>query len=143
MKSWLVTVVMAMAVAAAASARTQDAVPKEMQPLQGTWVVTQINGDAAPSENQTALVIAGSKYSETVDGTVDETGLFKVDASKTPMTVDLVIQEGDDAGKTQLGVFDVKGDTMRLLLNTAGATVRPTSLEKPDGELFIVAQRRK
>jgi uncharacterized protein (TIGR03067 family) len=74
---------------------------------------------------------------------VDETGLFKVDASKTPMTVDLIIQEGDAAGKTQLGIFDVKGDTLRLLLNTAGATVRPTSLEKADGELFIVAQKKK
>jgi uncharacterized protein (TIGR03067 family) len=141
MKNWLVIVVMSLTVAAAASARTQDAVPKEMQPLQGTWVMTQLNGDPAPGD--TALVIAGSKYSETVNGTVDETGLFKVDASKTPMTVDLIIQEGDDAGKTQLGIFDVKGDTMRLLLNTAGATVRPTSLEKPDGELFVVAQRRK
>jgi|SRR5579864_8452123 len=141
MKGWLVTVVLCMTLAAAASARTQDAVPKEMQPLQGTWVMTQVNGDPAPGD--TALVIAGSKYSETVDGTVDETGLFKVDASKTPMTVDLIIQEGDAAGKTQLGIVDVKGDTMRLLLNTAGATVRPTSLEKPDGELFIVAQRKK
>jgi uncharacterized protein (TIGR03067 family) len=141
MKRWLVTVVMLGTVAAAVSARMQDAVPKAMEPLQGTWVMTQINGD--PATGDTALVIAGSKYSETVDGTVDETGLFKVDASKTPMTVDLIIQEGDAAGKTQLGIFDVKGDTLRLLLNTAGATVRPTSLEKADGELFIVAQRKK
>jgi uncharacterized protein (TIGR03067 family) len=141
MKGWLVTVVSSMALAAAVSARTQDAVPKEMQPLQGTWVMTQINGDPAPGDM--ALVISGLKYSETVDGTVDETGLFKVDASKTPMTVDLIIQAGDAAGKTQLGIFDVKGDTLRLLLNAEGATVRPTSLEKADGELFIVAQRKK
>ena len=141
MRGWLAPVVMSVTVVAAVSARTQDAVPKEMQPLQGTWVVTQINGDSAPGD--TALVISGLKYSETVDGTVDETGLFKVDASKTPMTVDLIIQEGGDAGKTQLGIFDVKGDTMRLLLNIAGSTVRPTSLEKGDGELFIVAQKKK
>jgi uncharacterized protein (TIGR03067 family) len=141
MKSWLVTVVLSMTLAAAVFARTQDAVPKEMAPLQGTWVMTQVNGDPTPGD--TALVISGSKYSETVAGTVDETGLFKVDASKTPMTVDLIIQEGDAAGKTQLGIFDVKGDTLRLLLNTAGATVRPTSLEKADGELFIVAQKKK
>jgi uncharacterized protein (TIGR03067 family) len=141
MRGWLVTVVLSTTVAAAAFARTQDAVPKEMQPLQGTWVMTQLNGDPTPGD--TALVIVGSKYSETVEGTTDETGLFKVDASKTPMTVDLIIQEGNDAGKTQLGIVEVKGDTMRLLLNAAGATVRPTSLEKADGELFIVAQRKK
>jgi uncharacterized protein (TIGR03067 family) len=141
MKRWLVTVVMSVTVAAAVSARRQDAVPKEMQPLQGTWAVTQVNGDAAPGD--IALIISGSKYSEAVDGAVDETGLFKVDASKAPMTVDLIIQTGEAAGKTQLGIIDVKGETMRLLLNTAGSTVRPTSLEKADGELFIVAQKRK
>ena len=141
MKAWLATFVMTTAVAAAASAHLQDAVSKEMKPLQGTWVMTQVNGDATPGD--TALVISGSKYSETVDGTVDETGIFKIDASKTPMTVDLIIQEGDAAGKTQLGIFDVKGDTMRLLLNRAGDRVRPTSLEKADGELFIVAQKKK
>ena len=141
MRASLVTFVVSMAVAAAVSAHTQDAVPKEMEPLQGTWVMTQINGDPAPGD--TALVISGAKYSETVDGAVDETGLFRVDASKTPMAVDLVIQEGDAAGKTQLGIFDVKGDTLRLLLNTAGDTVRPTSLDKADGELFIVAQKKR
>jgi uncharacterized protein (TIGR03067 family) len=141
MKPWIVTFVTVIALSGFASVHTQDAVPKEMVPLQGTWVVTQVNG--APTPDDTALVIAGAKYSETVDGTVDETGLFKVDASKTPMTVDLVIQSGGDAGKTQLGIFDVKGDTMRLLLNIAGETARPTSLEKADGELFIVAQKKK
>jgi uncharacterized protein (TIGR03067 family) len=141
MKGWLVTFVLTIAAAAAVSAHKQDAVPKEMVPLQGTWVVTQINGDSTSGD--TSLIISGSKYSESVGGTVDETGLFKVDASKTPMTVDLIIQEGDSAGKTQLGVFEVKGDTMRLLLNNAGDMARPTSLEKGDGALFIVAQKRK
>jgi len=141
MKTWLVTFVTTVTVVAAVAAHTQDAVSKEMEPVQGTWVMTQINGDATPGD--TALVISGSKYSETVNGTVDESGIFKIDASKTPMTVDLIIQEGDATGKTQLGIFDVKGDTMRLLLNTAGDRTRPTSLEKADGELFIVAQKKK
>jgi uncharacterized protein (TIGR03067 family) len=141
MKAWLATFVLTLSAVAAVWAHQQDVVPSEMRPLQGTWVMFQINGDAAPGD--TALVIAGSRYSETVDNTVDETGLFKIDASKTPMTVDLIIQEGDAAGKTQLGIFDVKGNTMRLLLNPAGDARRPTSLEKADGELFIVAQRTR
>jgi uncharacterized protein (TIGR03067 family) len=141
MKAWLVTLVTTMAVTAVVSAHRQDSAPKGMEPFQGTWVMTQVNGDPTPGD--TALVIAGSQYSETVDGAVDERGIFKIDASKTPITVDLIIQEGDAAGKTQLGIVDVKGDTMRLLLNTAGDPVRPTSLEKADGELFIVAQKKK
>ena len=138
--SWI-AFALSMTMTTAMAGNSQDAPAKDMIPLQGTWVMTEINGVSAPGD--TALVIAGSKYSETVDGSVDETGTLKVDASKTPMTVDLLIQEGEAAGKTQLGVFDVKGETLRLLLNTAGDKVRPTSLDKGDGELFIIAQKMK
>jgi uncharacterized protein (TIGR03067 family) len=141
MKKWIATLVMMGALAVGAAAQQQDAVPKDLAPLQGTWVVTQVNGESLPGEM--ALVISGSKYSETVGGTVDETGTIKVDASKTPMTIDLIIAEGNDAGKTQLGIVEVKDDVMRCLLNAPGAGTRPTSLDKGDGELFVVAKKKK
>jgi len=74
---------------------------------------------------------------------VSESGTFVLDGSKTPVAIDLVIAEGDDAGKTQLGIVEVKGDVMRCLLNTPGSGARPTSFDKGDGELFVVAQKKK
>ena len=139
MKTWLAIAVVALSISSSVAAR-QDAVPTELVPLQGTWVVTQINGDAAPGD--TALKVVGAKYSELIDSDIDETGLVKLDASKTPMTIDLQIQTGDSAGKTQLGIVEIKGNTMRVLLNNAGDTARPTSFDKGDGELFIVAEKR-
>ena len=139
MKKWIATLVMTMAVVAAA--QQQDALPKDLAPLQGTWIVTQFNGEALPVEM--ALIVSGATYSQSVDGTIDETGTLKVDASKTPMTVDLIIQEGNDAGRTQLGIIEVKGDVLRCLLNAPGSGTRPTSFDKGDGELFVVAQKKK
>jgi uncharacterized protein (TIGR03067 family) len=141
MTKWIATCVMTMAVAVGAVAQQQDAVPKELAPLQGTWVVTDVNGSAPPA--QMALTFTGAKYAETIDGTIDETGTIKVDNSKTPATFDLIIAEGDSAGQTQLGIIEIKGDFMRCLMNAPGSGARPTSFDKEDGELFVVLQKKK
>jgi uncharacterized protein (TIGR03067 family) len=72
---------------------------------------------------------------------VNERGTFKVDATKKPMTIDLAITEGNDAGKTQLGVFEVTGDSMRCSFNPPGSTERPASLT--EGALVVAAKKSK
>ena len=145
MKKW--TLALAAATVALTSAVTlaqqtpQPEVPNELAAYQGTWIVDQLNGNALPVEM--ALVIDGTRYAQTIDGTVTETGQFKLDATKTPHHVTLVIEEGDDAGKSQTGIIEVKGDVVRCLLNTPGDTNRPTSLDKGDGELYVIAHKKK
>ena len=80
--------------------------------LDGTWVLTSINGE--PLSDELTLTIAGGKYHQTVGGTINERGTIKIDASKKPMTIDLAITEGSDAGKTQLGIVEVTGDTISV-----------------------------
>jgi uncharacterized protein (TIGR03067 family) len=145
MKKWtlalaLATVALTSAVALAQQT-SQTEVPKELAQYQGAWIVDQLNGNALPVEM--ALVIDGGRYAQTIDGTVTETGQFKVDATKSPHHVTLVIEEGDDAGKSQLGIIDVKDNTVRCLLNAPGDATRPTSLEKGDGELYVIAHKKK
>jgi uncharacterized protein (TIGR03067 family) len=141
MKNAFAACFVALTVAAGVAAQTQDAAPKELAPLQGTWNVTEVNGSAP--QQQISLTITGAKYSETVDGTVDETGTIKVDNSKTPVTLDLLIAEGSSAGQTQLGIVEVKGDAMRCLLSAPGSGTRPSSFDKGDGDLFVVLQKKK
>jgi hypothetical protein len=57
------------------------------------------------------------------------------------MTIDLSIAEGNDAGKTQLGILEVTGDTMRAAFNPPGSTERPASVTA--GALVIVAKKTK
>lgn len=109
--------------------------------LQGTWTVSSINGQTATEGNELKLTFDGSKYHQTYGGTVNERGTFTVDATKKPMTIDLSITEGNDAGKTQLGLFEVTGDTMHVTFNAPGATERPVSLEK--GALVVAAKKSK
>jgi uncharacterized protein (TIGR03067 family) len=112
--------------------------------LQGTWSITSINGQAAgQGQPELVLVFKGDAYEQSVGGEINERGSVKLDVSKKPMTIDLSIAEGSDAGKTQLGIFEVSGDTLRASFDTPGAGKRPADYEAREGALSIVGTRKK
>ena len=121
----------------------QDVKATDTKQLQGTWVIASINGQSMPEgAPPMTLTFAGDKYHQTVGGNVNERGSIKVDASKKPMTIDLLIAEGDDAGKIQLGIFEVTGDTLRANLDTPGAGQRPTDFTVKDGFIMFVGKKK-
>ena len=130
-----------------AGVMAQDAkkpVDKAFAPLQGTWTITSFNGQSIDANmGSSALVIKDDKYQQVTNGTVDESGGLKLDATKKPMTIDLIIETGNDAGKLQLGIIEVTGDTMKVKLNVAGATPRPTSFEAEEGLIMVTATKAK
>lgn len=128
----------------AAQEAPKDAAAKAVASVQGTWAIATINGQSlADGGMQMSLVFTGDKYAQVTNGSTDERGTIKIDPAKKPMTIDLNITEGNDAGKLQLGVFGVEGDTMTLQLNMAGETTRPTGLVAQDGYLFVVMKKAK
>jgi uncharacterized protein (TIGR03067 family) len=113
-----------------------------LKPAQGTWVVKTFNGQPA-GEGEVLLIITGDKYAQSISGTVNERGTLAIDPAKKPMTIDLTIQEGDDAGKLQLGLVEIAGDTMTLKLNVPGSPTRPKDLSVEEGFFVVVGERRK
>ena len=101
---------------------------KPLTALQGTWALTSVEGQGLPSGIHVGLVFDGDKYHGLRSGTIDERGTFKLDATATPMAIDLVITDGKYAGKTQLGLVTVTDDAMTLVLAEPGAPARPTAL---------------
>ena len=112
--------------------------------LQGTWGITSINDQPAPEgAPEMTLTFSGDKYNQTVGSDVNERGTIKVDASKKPMTIDLIITEGQDAGKTQLGIFEITGQTMRANLAQPGAAKRPEDFAiKPESLMFVATKKK-
>ena len=111
--------------------------------LQGTWITESINGQSAEGQPELSLTFTGANYHQTFGGQVNERGTFKVDTSKKPMTIDLTIVEGDDAGKVQLGIFEVSGDTLRAHFDVPGGQARPTDMTAKEGSLLVVAKKKK
>jgi uncharacterized protein (TIGR03067 family) len=107
---------------------------KPLALLQGSWVLTSLEGEGLPAGVHVGLVFSGDAYQGVRSGKIDERGTIRIDPAASPMTIDLVITEGKYAGKTQLGLVDLAGDAMTLVLAEPGAPVRPKSLsESPLG----------
>ena len=111
--------------------------------VQGVWKMTTTNGqDVAAAGQDITVTITGNSYVQSVNGTVVEKGTFKIDESKKPMTIDITVVEGDDAGKTQLGVFELKGTTMTGKLGEPGTTTRPTDFSITEGFFTFVMVKK-
>lgn len=119
----------------------QDDVKKELDKIQGNWAVTTFNGQTVPSEAQAFLVFKADKYEQWNQGAVNERGSIKIDPKTKPMSIDLVITEGDDAGKNQPGVYEISDDTLTLGLAMAGNTTRPTAIA--NAELQVILKKVK
>jgi uncharacterized protein (TIGR03067 family) len=104
-------------------------IPQAPAAMHGTWVVTAAEGKPAPAGLHVTMVITAKGYEGATNGTIDERGTLVVDQTKKPTTIDLVISEGKSAGKIQVGIVEVTGDTMRLALGEPGDPARPSSFE--------------
>jgi hypothetical protein len=63
---------------------------------------------------------------------VKSRGTFKVDATKSPATIDLVVSEGPLAGKTLPGIYELKDGRMTISLAMTGEA-RPDDLTAKEG----------
>lgn len=127
-----------------AAAAPQDAMAKALASIQGTWLLTSVNDQDLTAQGvEMALVIEGNKYKQVVNGAIDETGTVKIDPSKKPMSFDLNILEGDDAGKLQMGIIEITGDVAKGLLGTPGVGTRPADFNSNDGAIFFIAKKVK
>lgn len=121
----------------------QESVPKELAPFQGTWVITSVNEQApAAGEPETSFTVTGAAYSVTVNENVVERGTIKIDPAKKPWTIDFLITFGESANKTQLGIVEATGDTVRVCVNAPGATERPADFTARPGFDVVVAKKK-
>ena len=110
---------------------------------QGSWVMVTADGqDMSASGQDVVVTITDNSYTQAVNGTIMERGTFKLDETKKPMTIDITVVEGDDAGKIQLGVVEVTATTMRGKLCAPGQTVRPTDFEPAEGFFAFTARKK-
>jgi uncharacterized protein (TIGR03067 family) len=104
----------------------------DREKIQGTWVVESIKmgGKDLPEEQTRGfkMVFDGDKVSITLDGKVKE-GTFKLDPSKKPKEIDVVIK---DAPKTGEGIYKLEGDKLTLCIDDAG-NQRPTEFASEEG----------
>ena len=116
----------------------QDDTKKELDKLQGNWAIATFNGQDVPAEAQFFLAFNGDKYEQWNNGSVDERGTIKIDPRTKPMSIDLIITEGNDAGKTQPGVYELTDSTTLWIgLATPGNTTRPSTVANAELQVLL------
>ncbi len=109
---------------------------KEMARLDGEWTMVsgEIDGQLLPDElRKTAKRVArDGETTVTMGGRVFMKAQFTVDPTKKPKTIDYTFTEGPTKGKTQLGIYELDGDTVKFCFASPGKD-RPTDFTTKEG----------
>jgi uncharacterized protein (TIGR03067 family) len=129
----------------AADAKDDDA-KKELKKLEGNWQVIsmEIDGQKMPEEDakQYTVLIKGDKYTLKMQDNPINQGTIKVDPTKKPKTIDITPTDGDNSGKTMLGIYEQDGDTQKTCY-TQPDKPRPTKFSSEGGNTLIVYKKMK
>ncbi len=131
--------------------RSAEAVPgddkakdtkKAQAQLEGHWsmVSGEINGQAMPSQMtaNAKRVAKDGETSVTINGQLFMKAKYTVDPSKKPKTIDYTMTGGPSKGKTQLGIYESEGDTVKFCFASPGQD-RPTDFKSPAGSNWTLS----
>jgi uncharacterized protein (TIGR03067 family) len=117
--------------------KTKD---KALELLQGSWTVTslEMEGQSTPAAMLASarIVIEGKRFRSTGMGAVYE-GVLELDSSTKPQQLDMKFDAGPEKGNTNRGIYQLKGDTLRICLATRGGA-RPKQFQSPPGSGFAL-----
>lgn len=114
--------------------------------LEGNWqMVSGVMDGAAmqPSDVQwVRRVMTGNETKVTAGPQTMLQAAFTHDPTQSPKTIDYVITAGANKGKTQLGIYELEGDLLKICM-AAPSQARATSFEstKGDKRTFTVWKR--
>jgi uncharacterized protein (TIGR03067 family) len=103
--------------------------------LDGTWQVTAFtkDGNEAPKEQAESIKIVFKDDTLTLShGGQEMKGKFKTDASQKPAALDIELTEGADKGDSQMAIYELDGDTLRIC-SAHNGIARPTKFESTAG----------
>ncbi|MFN4259985.1 MAG: TIGR03067 domain-containing protein [Gemmataceae bacterium] len=126
----------------------EDAAKKDLNALQGRWVVQVLhfNGNDVSNKYKFALVFKDNVATlEGNDAVKKEYAkiAFQLDPSTTPPCLDLKIVGGAQQDAVIEGIYELKGDSLRICVNVFG-NERPGEFKSPaGGSIALVTLKRE
>jgi len=134
----------------AAAARAQQPAPlspevrKELAALQGTWRLESYEGAKKNRVNLKTreLFIGADLFFQRERGKDLQIGQVRLMPAKSPRRMDVIVHKGLHAGNTMLGIYELKGDTLKVCFDPDGDS-RPNKFGASDEtNQFIAVYKR-
>lgn len=143
-KSVLLCPVLCLAIAQPSN---DDKAKKDLEHMQGKWAMhaLEINGKEVPPRQiaETFLDVKGDVYRTTVKSKEHPGLRIKLDASKEPRAIDMILTEGG-AEKVYKGIYTVEKDQFKICRGGSPEQERPAQFATwPDTNYFVVTWKRK
>lgn len=133
---------LAAAIVAGSAGRAEDQksdLSGDLKALQGTWVSTPDNSQ------ESFWVFEGKKVKSTAGGR-DYVCQITHDPKATPHpTIDFLVTEGEDdsKGKTSRGIYQLRGDTLKICVTGPGEGERPAEFKAVEDETYLFNLKRE
>ena len=121
--------------------------PTADKDLDGDWEVVAMVRDGKegtpPADAKPQVTIKGDAVTFKT-GDASHKATIKIDASKSPKTIDLTPGDGPQEGKTMAGIYEIKGDELRVCHGEPDKA-RPSELSSKEGSgvMLITLKRIK
>jgi uncharacterized protein (TIGR03067 family) len=127
---------------------------EELKKLQGTWVLTAIEGGGkkspqdATSDARIEMVIRGNKFATGQVGAPKAQGFLRVDPTKKPKAMDMSPTDAFNPGETTYEIYELKDDILKRCENADKDSGKPEGRPKdfktgPDSSGHITYWKRK
>jgi uncharacterized protein (TIGR03067 family) len=123
------------------------AIQAELKRFESTWrfVSIDVEGNLVPEElfQADTLVLKGKNFTSNVRGEITH-GVFKIDPTANPKTIDITFTDGPGKDNTQKGIYELDGDTQKICIARPGEA-RPKSFDtkSASGHMIEVLKREK
>jgi RNA polymerase sigma factor (sigma-70 family) len=120
------------------SPRTTEAKAVDIDRLQGTWVLTQLDGKPVQSGQKPDTI---EFLKDRVLSSEGSHGRFRIDESKSPRQIAMTMARPDD--NPMVGIYKIEGDRLFIACSSKSIKLVPTDFEADDDVRVTVYERPK
>lgn len=117
---------------------------KDLQELQGTWQLESVEDSKKTKidARKRTLFIGGELAIVQEGGKIVQAGTVRLAASKSPPSIDVVVRSGEHEDSTMLGIYELKGDSLRVCFDPEGESRPKKFSARADSSVYVATYKR-